>query len=288
VVTLVTQVLNGLSFGVILFLLASGFSLVFGAMGVLNLSHGALYMIGAYVGWTVTVAYGLNFWLAALAGAATAGVLGLVLERLCLRRLHGLLDQQTLLTFGVLLILTNVTQWIWGPIAKPAFTAPHLARSISVSGWTYPLARLSIIAVGLVIAAGVWWLQNGTRMGAMVRAGMENKEMAMALGIDVERVFVALFFVGSFLAGLAGVMGAQLLGADLRLGISVLLLSVVVVVVGGIGSVGGALLGGIIIGMIDVLGRAYFPQFAMFTIFVALIVILLVRPSGILGRRTDL
>ena len=285
--TLITQIVNGLSFGMILFLLASGFSLVFGAMGILNLSHGALFMIGGYVGWTVSVSNGLNFWLGAVAGGLTAGVLGLGLERLSLRRLHGRLNEQTLLTFGVLLILTNLTQWIWGPIAKPAYTAPYLTGSISIFGWTYPLARLSIIVIGVVVAAAVWWLQRRTRIGAMVRAGMENSEMAMALGVNVQRVFIALFFIGSFLAGFAGVLGAQLLGADLRIGIRALLLSVVVVVVGGIGSVVGALLGGVIIGMIDVLGRAYFPQFAMFTIFVALIVILLLRPSGILGTGSD-
>lgn len=282
----VLNMLNGVSFGAILFVLCSGLSLVFGVMGILNLSHGALYMIGAYVGWTIAVQEGLNFWLAVLAGGSVAALLGLIMERGFFRKLHGMINEQVLLTFGFLYILTNLSLWIWGGVPKAPFTAPGLSGSIEIMGdWTYSKARLFITGIGIVLAVALWWLQTKTRIGAIIRAGMDNKEMTMGLGINYEAVAAAVFVVGCFLAGGAGVIGAYLFGVTLELGMSILLLAVVVVVVGGTGSVQGALVGGILIGLIISFGKALFPQISMFLIYLTMIIVLLIKPSGIMGKK---
>lgn len=283
--TFVFGMLNGISFGFILFLLASGLSLTIGVMGILNLAHGALYMIGAFAGWSVAEDLGLSFWLAAVIGGLSAGFVGLLIERGLFRYLHNQLNEQVLVSFGLVFILTNAVQWAWGPIPRGQFTADILSGSVNLGGYTYPTTRLAIIAVGLVLAVGLWWLQDRTRIGSVVRAGMDNREMAMGLGINLERITIAVFFLGSFIAGFAGVVGAQILGASSAQSVDVLLLSLVVVVVGGVGSVQGALLGGILIGVVDAFGKTLFPEYSMFTIFLAMVIVLLARPSGLLGKK---
>jgi branched-chain amino acid transport system permease protein len=276
--------LNGISLGGVLFLVASGLSLVLGVMGIANLAHGALYMIGAYLGWTMVAQHGGNFLLAAVAAAATAGVVGLVIERGFLRRLHGLFNEQVLLSLGFVYIITNLCLWIWGSIPKSPFTAPFLSGSFFVAGWPYPVSRVVIILVGLALAVGLWWLQDKTRVGAIVRAGMDNKEVTEGLGINLKLALTALFVVGASIAGFAGVIGGQMLGASLDYGIQILVLALIVVVVGGVGSVQGALLGAVIIGLVDAFGKLLFPELAMFTLYLVMIIILLVRPAGLLGR----
>jgi branched-chain amino acid transport system permease protein len=283
----VLNTLNAVSYGAILFLLASGFSLVFGVMGVLNLSHGALYMVGAYVGWTIAVKNGLNFWLGALAGGLVAGLISLVMEAGFFRRLYQQLNEQMLLTFGFVYILDNLARWIWGPLYKAPFTAPALSGSFSIMGSMYPKVRIAIILIGIIIAIGLWWLQDKTRAGAMIRAGMDDKEIAMALGINLPLVATLTFFLGSFIAGFAGVTGAQLLGVYPEMSISVMLLVLAVIIIGGVGSVQGTLIGAGILGIIDAFGKALFPDYAMFTIYLAMIVVLLIKPSGILGRQVS-
>jgi branched-chain amino acid transport system permease protein len=283
--TILLNLLNGISFGSILFLLGSGLSLIFGVMGIINLAHGALYMVGGYVGWTVTIRLGGNFWLAALAGGATTGILGLLMERGFLRRLHQKLNEQVLLTFGFIYILTNLTQWIWGAIPKAPFTAPALNVSVSLFGeWKYPLARIVITGIGFLLAVGLWWLQDKTRVGAIIRAGMDDKEMTMGLGVNYGLVATAVFSLGCFVAGAAGLIGAHLFGLSLELGFDTLMLSLVVVVIGGPGKVQGALLGGIVIGLIISFGKALFPHLSMFIVYLAMIVVLLIKPTGIMGK----
>lgn len=279
------SLLNGISLGSVLFLLAAGFSLIFGVMGIVNLAHGALYMIGAFVGWTIAVRNGWNFWLAAAAGGLAAALLGLLIERGFLRQLHGRLNEQVLVTFGFVYIITNLSQWLWGPVARPPFAASFLSASINIVGGLYPVARLASIFVGLILATVLWWLQNKTRIGAIIRAGMDDREMATGLGINVGLVSIGVFFLGSFVAGFAGVTGAHLLGVNLQLSINVLLLALIVIVVGGMGSVEGALLGGTLIGLVDSFGRGVFPQLAMFSMYLTMIIVLLVRPTGLLGRK---
>jgi len=261
-------------------------SVVMGAMNIINLAHGVLYMIGGYVGWTIAVKFGAPFVLGLLAGGLAAGFTGLMLERGFLRYLYKQPNEQVLLTFGFVYILTNLSLWVWGGWPRMPFTAKFLSGSFEILGRAYPKARMATIIIGLVMAIVLWWLQDKTRVGAMVRAGMDNKEMAMGLGINMERVFALVFFVASCIAGVAGVLGAQLLGVYNALGLEILLLALIVIIVGGVGSVQGALLGGILIGVIDAFGRALFPKLAMFTMYFTMIIILLVRPSGLLGRRT--
>jgi len=258
--------------------------MVLGAMGIANMAHGVIYMLGAYIGWTVASKWNVPFPLAVLAGGACSGLFGFAIERGLLRRLYKQLNEQVLLTFGFVYILGNLCLWIWGGLPKMPFTAKFLEGSFEIMGRMYPTARVSVIFIGLMLAIGLWWVQERTRMGAIVRAGMDDKETAMGLGINLERAFGVVFFVCSFIAGSAGVIGAQLLGVHTELGMEVLLLSLIVVIVGGVGSIQGALLGGLLIGVIDAFGRAVFPQLAMFTMYFTMIVVLILRPQGLLGR----
>jgi len=281
----VLHLLNGLSFGFILFLLASGLSLIMGVMGTINLAHGALYMVGAYVGFTIVVQHGLNYGLAVLAGGIVGGLIGLLIERGFLSRLYRQPLEQVLLTIGFVYILTNLCLLVWGGEVMRPFTAPWLSGSLNILGWTYPVTRVSIIPTGLMFAIGLWWLQEKTRVGAIIRAGMDDKEMTTGLGINLMRYSNAVFLLGSFMAGVAGVIGAQLLGISSDLAWNVLLLSLIVIVVGGMGSIQGAVLGAMMIGLIDSFGKALFPQLAHIIPYLAMVVILVIRPSGLLGRR---
>jgi branched-chain amino acid transport system permease protein len=281
----VVNLLNGISYGMVLFLIASGMSIVLGAMGITNLAHGSLYMVGAFAGWTVAVKWKATFGLGLLAGGISAAVVGLIIERVFLRRLYKQPNEQVLLTFGFVYILSNLCLLVWSGWPRPPFTAKFLMGSIEILERAYPKTRLAIIVIGLLLAIGLWWLQEKTRMGAIVRAGMDDKETASGLGINLELAFAVIFFISAFIAGVAGVIGAQLLGVRTDLGMEVLLLALIVIIVGGVGSIQGALLGGILIGVIDAFGRAVFPQFAMFTMYLTMIVILIVRPTGLLGRK---
>ncbi|OGO64015.1 MAG: ABC transporter permease [Chloroflexi bacterium RBG_19FT_COMBO_47_9] len=281
---ILSNLMNGLSYGMILFLIASGMSIVLGMMGITNLAHGALYMVGAYIGWTIFVQLEMNFWLAILVGAIGAGVLGLLIERVFLKHLYKQINEQVLLTYGFVYIITNIVIWIWGGRYRLQFTAPELMGSIKLGDFSFPITRIVITVIGLVVALFLWYLQDKTRIGAIVRAGMDDKEMIQGLGIDLEKVSAAVFFLASCIAGLAGVVGAQLLSTFPGLGSDLLLLMLAVIIVGGIGTIQGSLVGGLLIGLIDTFGKALFPGYAMFTIYFAMVVVLLVKPTGLLGR----
>ena len=276
--------LNGISFGCILFLLASGLSLTLGLMGMLNLAHGALYMIGAYVGWTVAVHWGSGFLLAAISAGIACGIIGLIMERGFLRHLNKMPNEQVLLTIGFVYIITNLCLWIWGSIAKPPYSAKFLSGAFTIVGWPYPYTRVAIILLGLLVAFALWWLQAKTRIGAIIRAGMDDGELTKGLGINLELAAAVLFFVGAFLAGFAGVIGAQLIGANLGLGLDILLLALIVVVIGGMGSVTGSFIGAMTIGLVDAFGKILFPELAMFTLYFLMVIVLIVKPTGLLGR----
>lgn len=280
----VTNLVNGLAYGMVLFLIASGMSIVMGLMGISNLAHGAIYMVSAYVGWQVFRGFGWPFTSAVLLGGLAGGLLGLFIERVFLRRLYKQPNEQVLLTFGFVYILTNVCIWIWKGWARMPFTAKSLMRAVSVGGFRFAPSRLLLIGVGAIMAVVLWYLQDRTRLGATVRAGMDDKEMAQGMGINMEMVSMAVFFGASFIAGLSGVLGAQIMGINSEAGTSILLLAMVVVIVGGVGSIQGALVGGLLIGLIDTFGKVLFPQIAMFTIYLAMVLILVIRPRGLLGR----
>ncbi len=288
---LLANFLIGISFGFILFLLGTGLSLTMGLMRIVNLAHGALYMIGGYVGVAVAryceglVGRDLSFVVGILAGGTCTGLLGLLMETGFLRRLYKRELDQVLLTIGFVYILTNLAQWIWGPIPQSGITPSFLSGSIRIAGITLPMFRIAIIIFGLVAAAGLWFFQERTKVGAIIRAGMDNKEMTMGLGINLGIVFTGVFALGAFIAGFCGLIGAPLLGINLGVGWDALLLAMIVVIVGGTGSIQGALVGGLVIGLVDAYGKTFFPEFAYFTMYLVLIIILLFRPSGLLGRR---
>ena len=276
--------LNGLSYSFILFLLAAGFSLTFGVMGVLNLSHGALYMFGAYVGLQV-ITYTDAYWLAYIIAAVCLAIIGFGLYFFFLKRLYNKIPEQAVLTIGISYMVANVVLWIWGPRARIGQTPGWLQGVITVGDLSFPIYRLFIIGVGLVILAFLWWMQDKTRMGAIIRAGMDNKEMTVSLGINYGLVSTLVFLVGMALAGLAGVIGAPVIGAYPSMGDNLLLLTLIVVVVGGTGYIQGTMLGALVIGLLDTFGKAYIPEAALFFSYIIFLVVLLVRPSGLIGRK---
>ncbi|MDQ3734813.1 MAG: branched-chain amino acid ABC transporter permease [Actinomycetota bacterium] len=281
------SILNGLAIGSLLFILAVGLSLVFGMMDVLNLGHGALYLIGAYVGYQFTG--GASSWagfLTALAVAAGFGlVAGLILsvatEPLVGR---GHLDQ-ALLTLGVALVVAELISIIFGDDVQNVRAPPGLNASVQVFGNTYPAYRLALIGVGAVLAVAVWLVIEKTPLGALIRASVSDRQMVAALGVDNRKVKAGVFAFGSVLAAVAGVLGGPVYGARTGLDETVLLLALVVIVIGGLGSVRGALIGALLIGQVESLGRALLPEFASFILFGALAVVLIIRPRGLFGSR---
>jgi branched-chain amino acid transport system permease protein len=279
----VIQTLNGISFGMLLFLLAAGLSLIYGLMKILNLTHGSFYLLGGYIGLVVVHMTG-SFVLAVLAGSLAIAIIGVLMERFLLRRFHLQELPQTLLTFGFLFIFSDLAILIWGgnpqTMPKPAM----FEQSVQIGAFYYPSYRLFIILFGFAIAAFLWWIQEGTRIGAMLRAGVDDEEIARALGINVSLLFTLVFALGAFLAALGGVMGGPIMGVYPGADFEVLLLGFVVVIVGGLGSLKGALVGGLIVGLLDNFGKVFFPEFALFTIFAPMALILALRPAGLFGR----
>jgi len=269
----------------VLFFIAAGMSIVLGIMGITNLAHGSLYAVGAYMGWTIATKLGLPWWLAIVVGGLTGGLVGLLIERVFLRALYRQPNEQVLVTFGFVLIIGNIILWIWGGRVRMQYTADWLKGAVEVGGVSLGKDRLFTLGLGLVVAAVLWYVQDRTRIGAMVRAGMDDREMTQGLGINLPLVSAGVFFLASFLAGFAGVMGSQFIAPSPGLGLDILLLALVVTIVGGTGAVQGALLGGVIIGVLDTFGKSLFPEFGLFTMYLAMIVILLVRPRGLLGRK---
>lgn len=281
--TFLSIFLIGISFGAILFLLGAGLSLTMGLMRIVNLTHGALYMLGAYAGLSAAKLSG-SFVIGLVAGAICTGIVGFLMETGFLRRLYRQEQSQVLLTIGFIYIITNVTQWIWGPKPLSGVIPAVFSGYIPIGNITFPVFRFVIIAFGLVMAALLWLFQEKTRIGAIIRAGMDNREVTTALGINLRVIFTGIFALGAFIAGLCGLMGAPLMGINLQIGWEALMLAMIVVIVGGTGSIQGAFFGGMIIGLLDAFGKAYFPNIAYFAIYVALILILLFKPSGLMGR----
>jgi branched-chain amino acid transport system permease protein len=279
----IIQILNGVSFGMLLFLLAAGLSLIFGLMKVLNLAHGSYYLLGGYLGLTV-LRFTDSFLLALLGAALGITVLGILMERWILRRIYGEPLRQALLTFGFLFIFADIALWIWGGNPQTLPKPGPFTGSIRMGAIVFPSYRLLVIAVGLVIGVGLWWLQEKTRLGAMLRAGVDDEEMAKGMGINVSLLFTVVFALGAFLAAVGGIMGGVFVGVYPGADFEVLLLAFVVVIIGGLGSLKGAFVGGLVVGLIDNFGKALVPEFALFTVFVPMAAILAIRPTGLFGR----
>ena len=297
------QLLNGLQFGVMLFLTAAGLTLVFGVMGLINLAHGSLYMIGAFAA-AATAAVTGSFLLAIAASIAAAAAAGALVEMLVIRRLYARdhLDQ-VLATFALILIFSEATRWLFGSFPLYLNIPDYLAGPVTLpGGLQYPLYRLTIIAAGLAVAGGLFVLITRTRLGIQIRAGESDREMIAALGVDITRLYTVVFALGAALAGLAGALVGALQSVQVGMGEPVLILAFVVIVVGGIGSIKGALIGALLVGLTDTLGRSFLPGiFKLFMepssatsigsalgtmlIYVLMAVVLILRPTGLYGAR---
>ena len=254
------QTLNGLQQGVTLFLLAAGLTLVFGIMHLINLAHGSLYMVGAYVAATVTLASG-SFTLGVTAAMLAAGLTGMAIEFVALRRLYGRdhLDQ-VLATFGVILTFNELTKIIWGAQALFLATPQALSGTVEIlPDVPYPAYRLFIIAIGLLVGLGLRHLIVNTRLGMLIRAGATHREMVGAMGVNIDLLYTIVFGIGAMLAGLAGAMAGPMLAIEVGMGEKILILTFVVIIIGGIGSVRGALVGALMVGLVDTYGRAFLP-----------------------------
>ncbi|MCU0870315.1 MAG: branched-chain amino acid ABC transporter permease [Burkholderiales bacterium] len=296
---LIEQALNGLQFGLMLFLLAAGLTLVFGIMDFMNLAHGSLYMIGAYLAASIAQASG-SFWIAVLGAMVATAALGVLLEVALLRRLYAR-DHlaQVLATFGVLLVADDVVRKLWGPAPLMASAPEALAGPVELlPDLFYPAFRLAVIGVGLAVAVALALLVTRTRIGMRVRAGAANRTMTELMGVRVAPLFTALFAVGAALCALAGAMLGPVLSVEIGMGENILILAFVVVVIGGIGSVRGAFVGALLVGLVDTAGRAFLPlllaqalpptvaaavgpALAAIAIYAAMVVVLLWRPAGL-------
>ncbi len=280
-----TLTVNSVALGGLLFLLSSGFSLIFGLMRIPNLMHGAFFMLGAYFGVTL-LARGINFWLAALASAAAMGLIGGLIERFLLRRLEGQVLPQVLLTLGFAFIIADVCLLLWtGDPWQPA-TPDHLRGAVQVAGLYFPLYRLVVVLVAVAIAVGLWLLVDWTRLGAMIRAGVDDAPIARVVGIKVSQLFTLVFALGAALAAFGGVMGAPYLSVYPGLDFEMLPLALIVVILGGVGSLLGALVGSFLIGFLYNFGTALLPDLAYVILFLPMLLILVLRPQGLFGKVT--
>jgi branched-chain amino acid transport system permease protein len=279
------QTLNGLTLAGIIFLVSSGFTLVFGVMRVTNLSHGAVYLLGGYIGYSV-IGVTHNFFYGLAAAAVAMATFGLLLERTLITWLGRSEMSELLATLGLIYVIDDVTLAIWGGSPLTINLPGVLGKSstLPLDGVVYPNGRIFILGVSIVVALGLYYLLRRTRVGTIIRAGVDDREMVNALGINVRLVFSLVFMLGALLAGFAGVLGGTVLGLYTGADSDILLFALAVVIVGGLGSYEGAILGSIVIGLIDTYGTAYFPAVAYSILFIPVIAVLLVKPQGLLGR----
>lgn len=280
---LVQQALNGLAFGALLFILAAGLSLIFGMMDVINLAHGAFYMLGAYLALSVVQSTG-SFWLGVLVAPLVLAALGYVLEPLLLRRLRGRHLDQVLLTIGVALVITDVIGLVWGREIRILPFPGGLDGSVAILGSDYPVYRLFVIAFSVALAATFALVHRRTRLGATIRAAVDDAPMLSTLGVDTDRLFQRTFAAGAALAGLAGAIAAPVFQLQPGMDVDALIYSLIVVVVGGLGTLDGAAAGALLVGPADTFGKVLFPQFALALIFAVMALVLLLKPTGLFGR----
>lgn len=300
---LLEQVFNGLQFGIMLFLIAAGLTLVFGVMDLVNLAHGSLVMIGAYLG-TALIGLTDSFLLGLALAIPATFIVGVIVEVIVLRTLYNRhhLDQ-VLATFGLILFFNELVRLVWGPEGIDVPLPEFLNGAVNIFGVPYPIYRLMVILVGLAVAAGLYFLVAKTRLGMLIRAGASNRTMVDALGVDIKQVFTLVFGLGAALAGLAGVMAGPIFSVVIGMGENILILTLVVIVIGGIGSIRGAFVGAIMIGVIDVMGRSFLdtffklflpneaaetaaPAVASMLIYVLMAAVLFFRPQGLFPART--
>ncbi|RPF93414.1 MAG: branched-chain amino acid ABC transporter permease [Rhodobacteraceae bacterium TMED160] len=302
-VLIAEQILNGLQFGIMLFLMSAGLTLIFGVMGLINLAHGSLYMIGAFVAATVASITG-SFILALAAALSAAALAGAIVEITIIRKLYNRdhLDQ-VLATFALILIFSEGTRWVFGSFPLYLNVPSYLQGALTLPGGIqYPLYRITLIVLGLIIGAGLGLLITKTRLGIQIRAGENDREMVSALGVNISKLYTFVFALGAALAGLAGALVGAIQSVEVGMGEPVLILAFVVIVIGGIGSVKGALIGSILVGLTDTLGGIFLPKFfglfmdlatatnvgssiASMAIYILMSIVLVWRPTGLFGQR---
>ena len=302
-ILIIEQILNGLQFGVMLFLMAAGLTLIFGVMGLINLAHGSLYMVGAFATAAVASATG-SFFLGLIAALAAAALAGAVIEMAVIRRLYKAphLDQ-VLATFALILIFSEGTRWIFGSFPLFLDIPDAISGPVTLPGGIeYPLYRLTLIGIGLTVAIGLWLLIERTRIGVQIRAGENDREMIAALGVDISKLYTLIFALGAALAGLAGGLVGAIQSVQIGMGEPVLILAFVVIVIGGIGSVRGAFVGAILVGLTDTLGGVFLPELfklfmetgaaqksgaavASMSVYILMGIVLIWRPTGLFGVR---
>lgn len=269
--------------GGLLFLLSAGFSLIFGLMRIPNLTHGALFMLGAYFGVTF-LRMGVNFWVAVIFAGIVLAIIGGAIERLLLRRLAGQELAQVLVTLGLAFIIADACLLIWTGDPIP-LSAPESLRGVErFFGIVFPRYRLAVVVIALIVAVGLWFLLERTRLGAMIRAGVDDPEMARVTGIPVSRLFTIVFALGAALAGVGGVLSGPILSVYPGLDAEMLPLALIIVILGGAGSLPGALLGSFVIGFIYNFGQAFFPDLAYVVLFLPMLLMLVLRPQGLFGK----
>lgn len=276
--------INSVSFGGLLFLLSAGFSLIFGLMRIPNLTHGSFFMLGAYVGVSL-VALGLDFWTAALLSALAIAAVGGVIERFLLRRLQGQELAQVLLTLGLSFMFADLCLMKWGGDPIPLNAPAALAGRVPILAFQFPTYRLVLALIAVAVAAGLWLMLERTRLGAMIRAGVDDAPMARVMGIRVSLLFTTVFCLGAGLAGFAGVLGGPILSVYPGLDGDMLPLALIVVILGGTGSLLGSLVGSFVIGFLYNFGQAKLPELSYIILFLPMLLVLVLRPEGLFGRK---
>lgn len=281
--TLITQSINGLVYGMLLFMMSAGLSLIFGLMNVVNLAHGSFFMLGAFFALTIMKWTG-NFWLALGVSWVPAVAVGLLMERVFIRRLYarGHLDQ-VLLTFGFTFVFVDLVRMIWGADIRELPLPEALSGVLSLGDVVIPKYRLFLIVFAGLLALLLWLFLERSRVGAMVRAGVDDAFTAAGIGINVPVLFAAIFALGVGLAAVGGAIAAPIVGVYAGMDIEILIPAFIVVVVGGMGSLKGAFVASLLVGLVDTFGKAYFPDFALFVIYLLMVVVLLTRPHGLFG-----
>lgn len=277
------QILNGLTFAALLFIVASGFTLIFGLLRIVNLAHGALYLIGGLTGYSAAQASG-SFVVGGLAAMALVAALGAILDRGLLRFVRGVELRQVLLTLGVAFILDDIGLVIWGGDTFSVPVPAQLQGAMSIGGIIYPKYRIFVLVLGILVFAALWLLLNKTRLGALIRAGVDDPEMVEAMGVNIHRVFLGTFMLGSALAGLGGLIGGAFLTLYPSADAEILVFSLAVVIIGGRGSLVGAALGALLVGFLNAIGQVMFPELAYFVIFGPMALLLAFRPLGLFGK----
>ncbi|MHB1206112.1 MAG: branched-chain amino acid ABC transporter permease [Rhodospirillaceae bacterium] len=277
------SLLNGLTFAALLFIVASGFTLIFGLLRIVNLAHGALYLFGGLIGYSAAQASG-SFAVGVIAAMGFSALLGAALDHGLLRFVRGYELRQVLLTLGVAFILNDLALVIWGGDTMTVPMPEALQGALNIGTLYYPKFRLFVLVLGILVFAGLWLLLNRTRLGALIRAGVDDPETIAALGIDIRRIFLLTFMLGAALAGLGGAIGGAFLTLYPSADSEILVFSLAVVIIGGRGSLAGAAVGALLVGLLNAFGQVMFPELAYFAIFGPMALLLAFRPLGLFGK----